>query len=525
MNDPDANVAGSRTRVADYALLSDCQGAALVSREGSIDWACLPRFDSPAVFAGLLGTGAGHWRVGPRDPVAVERAYLPDTMVLRTTVRSAGGVVTVTDAMALGPHEHGHAIGTASPHVLARRIDGIEGTVPVEFELSARPEYGLTAPLLVPDGSGFRTRGGPSSYVLSTGVPVQLDGSDCTATVDVAAGDTLYFAFALGSPWDDDTTRQLTQSEIAELLDRTIAAWQSWSGLHQTYDGPYAQLVRHSGRVLQALSYAPTGAVIAAPTTSLPETPGGPRNWDYRFCWVRDASLTLEALWVAACPDEAEKFFRFLATAAGGHLRSSGALQILYGVGGERLVAEHELEHLDGFLDSRPVRIGNGAWNQAQLDVYGELLSAACLLATTVGSFDDISRGGVRCAQVDVPRATYCPNPRNADGTPAFGVVGSEEPLPKERLHAWYKDHSDYVHRFNRSLDELIAAGWLLPLRCMIRAFDFRRSSRLSAKAVGRLRSSPRHRSAVVEGADQPVVVRHTCLTAPVHCASWTERP
>ncbi len=175
------------------------------------------------------------------------------------------------------------------------------------------------------------------------------------------------------------------------MLDRTIAAWRSWSDLHQAYTGPYAELVRHSGRVLQALSYAPTGAVVAAATTSLPETLGGPRNWDYRFCWVRDASFTLEALWVAACPDEAEKFFQFLATAAGGHLRSSGALQILYGVGGERLVAEYELDHLDGYRDSRPVRVGNGAWNQAQLDVYGELLSAACLLATTIGTFDEIT--------------------------------------------------------------------------------------------------------------------------------------
>ncbi len=380
---------GGAAPIAEYALLSDCQGAALVSRDGSIDWACLPRFDSPAVFAGLLGHGAGHWRIGPRDPLAVEREYLPDTMVLRTTFRCTSGVVAVTDALSLGPDERGHEIGTGSPHVVVRRVDGVEGSVRVEFELAARPEYGLTAPLLAPDGSGFRTRGGPRAYVLSTGVPLHDDASDCTATFDVAAGDTLHFAFALGSPWADDSTRQLSQAEIAALLDRTIAAWQSWSALHQAYDGPYAELVRHSGRVLQALSYAPTGAVVAAATTSLPETPGGLRNWDYRFCWVRDASLTLEALWVAACPDEAGKFFRFLATAAGGHLRSSGALQILYGVGGERLVAEYELDHLDGYCDSRPVRIGNGAWNQAQLDVYGELLSAACLLATTIGSFDE----------------------------------------------------------------------------------------------------------------------------------------
>ena len=391
MNGAAATSPRDEAPIADYALISDCQGSALVSRDGSIDWACLARFDAPSVFAGLLGAGAGHWRIGPGHPVAVEREYLLNTMVLRTTFGTAGGVVAVTDALSLGPDEQGHEIGAGSPHVLVRRVDGVEGSVRVEFELAPRPEYGLTAPLLAPDGSGFRTRGGSRSYVLSTGTPVRVIGSDCTATFNVAAGDTLYFAFALGSPWDDDTPRQLSQSEIAELLDRTIAAWRSWSALHQAYDGPYAELVRHSGRVLQALSYAPTGAIVAAPTTSLPETPGGPRNWDYRFCWVRDASLTLEALWVAACPDEAEKFFQFLVTAAGGHLRSSGTLQILYGVGGERLVPEHELEHLDGYRGSHPVRIGNEAWNQAQLDVYGELLSAACLLATTIGSFDEIT--------------------------------------------------------------------------------------------------------------------------------------
>jgi GH15 family glucan-1,4-alpha-glucosidase len=150
-------------------------------------------------------------------------------------------------------------------------------------------------------------------------------------------------------------------------------------------------MVRHSGRVLQALTYAPTGAIVAAPTASLPETVGGSRNWDYRFCWVRDASLTLEALWVAACPDEAGDFFAFLATAAGGHLSGGKDLQILYGVGGERLVPEHELAHLAGYRDSRPVRIGNGAWDQVQLDVYGELLSAAWVLADQVGQFDPIT--------------------------------------------------------------------------------------------------------------------------------------
>jgi GH15 family glucan-1,4-alpha-glucosidase len=180
----------------------------------------------------------------------------------------------------------------------------------------------------------------------------------------------------------------LTGVDLRELLARTIGGWQSWSELHQSYTGRHAELVRSSGRVLQALTYAPTGAIVAAPTTSLPETTGGSRNWDYRYCWIRDASLTLEALWVAACPQEAGTFFSFLATAAGGWQAQADQLQILYGICGERLLPEYELDHLAGFANSSPVRVGNGAWQQVQLDTYGELLSAASMLSEQIGAFD-----------------------------------------------------------------------------------------------------------------------------------------
>jgi alpha,alpha-trehalase len=376
--------------IGDYALLSDCQGAALVSRDGSIDWACLPRFDSVALFARILDRQAGHWRIAPADPVQVERAYLADTMVLRTQFRTCAGAVAVTDGMIFGRDERGHHIGRASPHVIVRRLEGVEGVVEVDVDLAPRAGYGLTEPVLIGERRGVASRGGPSTAVVSADAALQVHGSDARTRIRVEAGDLLYFALQVGSPWGE-APLFFTSAEMASMLEATIDGWRSWSGLHQNYRGPYADAVRHGGRVLQALTYAPTGAIVAAPTTSLPETVGGSRNWDYRFCWVRDASLTLEALWVAACPDEAGDFFAFLATAAGGRLPEGKDLQILYGVGGERLVPEHELAHLAGYRDSRPVRIGNGAWDQVQLDVYGELLGAAWLLADRVGQFDPVT--------------------------------------------------------------------------------------------------------------------------------------
>ncbi len=179
-----------------------------------------------------------------------------------------------------------------------------------------------------------------------------------------------------------------TAEEITRRLDDTLQSWRSWSAIHQAYEGPWRELVHHSGRVLQALTFEPTGAIIAAPTTSLPEDVGGERNWDYRYTWVRDASLTMQALWVAACPDEASKFFAFLARAAASQPQPALDLQIMFGVGGERDLSERELPHLAGWRGSRPVRVGNGAWTQRQLDIYGELLSAARRLADQLGELD-----------------------------------------------------------------------------------------------------------------------------------------
>ena len=374
--------------IGDYALLSDSHGAALVSRSGSIDWACLPRFDSPSTFARLLGEGAGHWRLAPSGPTEVQRSYVADTMVLRTEFRTASGTVAVTDALPFMPTERGHGIGQRAPHAVLRMVEGIDGEVEVDSEVAPRPEYGLVTPRWEACPAGAVCRGGAGAYVLSCPAPIGLEGGTARARFTVGAGERVGLALRCADAWEAAPSPWSTE-QVRAWLYGTVQGWRSWSALHQSYQGPYAELVHHSGRVLQALTYAPTGAVVAAPTTSLPEEVGGGRNWDYRYAWVRDASLTLAALWVAACPDEVVSFFDFFVTAAGGVADGGEPVQILYGVGGERRIDEQELDHLAGYRDSRPVRIGNGAWRQDQLDVYGELLDAAGLYADRVSGLDD----------------------------------------------------------------------------------------------------------------------------------------
>jgi len=380
----------SRHPIADYALLSDCHSAALVHRLGSVDWLCFPRYDSPSILGRLLDDRAGHWSIRPAGVTSARRRYLDGTLVLETAFDTPGGGLTLTDALAVGPNERGHELGARSPHALLRRVECTRGTVELETELALRPEYGQVQPTLGDVPGGLRAAGGGCILLLSSAVSHAIEDGSARARVTLRAGESRSFALQYQS---EEGEPCWTESEIDDRLRETVAAWQSWSQMHQRYDGPWRELVHLSGRVLQGLTYQPTGAIVAAPTTSLPETVGGERNWDYRYTWIRDASLTLEALWVAACPDEALQFFDFLSAAAVGQLRDEGHLQIMFGVGGERDLTERELPHLSGWRDSRPVRVGNGAWAQRQLDVYGELLSAVHQLKDQVGELSPATAG------------------------------------------------------------------------------------------------------------------------------------
>jgi GH15 family glucan-1,4-alpha-glucosidase len=371
--------------------LSNCHSAALVNREGSVEWLCLPRFDSPSVFARLLDDQAGHWSIRPVGEFTATRRYLDQTMILETTFSTEAGSVAIVDALAMGPDARGHHLGNGSPSVLLRHVHGLAGRVELHIEYVPRTEYGLIWPMMRHVDGGVAGRGGADVTVLSAPVPLTIDNGAATGRFSVSPGERLIFAFCYARHGEPGP-RTFSQDELETQLAGTKAAWRSWSRLHQSYEGPWRDLVHLSGRVLQALTFYPTGAVIAAPTTSLPEVAGGGRNWDYRYSWVRDASFTMDALWIAACPDEAEKFFGYLSTAAATSLVRGLDLQIMFGVRGERDLTERELPHLAGWRGSAPVRVGNGAWTQRQVDVYGELLAAVYRLRDQIGELDPATR-------------------------------------------------------------------------------------------------------------------------------------
>jgi GH15 family glucan-1,4-alpha-glucosidase len=349
------------TPLEDYALIGDCETAALVSRAGSVDWLCWPRFDSGACFAGLLGgPDYGRWLIAPRDPAtSVTRRYRDDTLILETRMETADGAVTLVDFMPLrGRHSD-----------LVRLVRGERGRVRMHTELVLRFDYGRTVPWVtrLADGT-FRGIAGPDMVVLRT--PVPLQGKDLTtvAEFDVAAGDTVPFVLAHGPSHLEAPEPIDPEPSLAE----TEAYWTKWAA-RNTSRGEWSEAILRSLITLKALTFTPTGGIVAAPTTSLPEQLGGTRNWDYRFCWLRDATLTLLALMNAGFHDEAKAWRDWLLRAAAG---APAQAQIMYGLAGERRLTEFELTWLPGYEDSRPVRIGNAAQGQLQLDVYGEVLDA-----------------------------------------------------------------------------------------------------------------------------------------------------
>jgi GH15 family glucan-1,4-alpha-glucosidase len=371
------------TPIVDYGLLADCNSAALVDRAGSIDWLCLPRYDSDAVFARLLDPDAGHWSIRPAGEFSAERRYVPGTLVIETTFTTDSGSVRLRDAMAFAPGQRGHDLGYDVPHEVLRGIEGLSGEVQLEMELAPRPEYGLVRPLFRQEDGGARTFGA-TRIAVKTGAPAQVEESTMRASFAVREADRVGFAVRWAPVESRDAPEPTPPNEVIPRIEDTEEAWRSWETEHDIYEGPNRDLVRLSSRVLKGLTYRPTGAIVAAPTTSLPETVGGERNWDYRFAWIRDSSLTLEALYIGACSDEADEFISFMTSAAGGRA-GEGSLQIMYGIGGEHDLTERELRHLRGWRESRPVRVGNGAWDQVQLDVYGELLNSLHLYHERLG--------------------------------------------------------------------------------------------------------------------------------------------
>ena len=303
--------------------------------------------------------------------------------MVETTFTTATGTVRLVDALAFAEGQRRHDVGYDAPHQVLRLVEGVEGTVELELELAPRGEYGLVRPLFRQVEGGGRTFGGPNQIAVSAGVPTEVVMSTMRARFAVSAGEQVGFALhwaAVESP----APMPYPPERVAARIEDTAEAWRSWEAEHDIYEGPHRELVRLSSRVLKGLSYRPTGAIVAAPTCSLPETVGGERNWDYRYAWIRDASLTLEALYIGACSDEAEDFVSFMTSSAGGRA-GEGSLQIMYGIGGEHDLSERTLPHLRGWRDSAPVRVGNGAWGQTQLDVYGELLNALHLYRERLG--------------------------------------------------------------------------------------------------------------------------------------------
>ncbi len=348
--------------IADYALVGDCRSAALVSRSGSIDWLCWPRFDSPACFAALLGDAShGHWRIAPRAAAAsATRGYRDGSLVLETMFATPTGEVALIDFMPVG------GAGTS----LVRIVEGRRGRVPMRLHLVLRFDYGAVVPWVtrLPDGTGIEAVAGPDRVVLHSPVRLRGHGLTTIARFTVAQGESLAFTLSHAPSHEAPPPPRTASAALEETED----FWTRWNQ-HGRVAGPHEALVRRSLLTLKALTHAPTGGMVAAPTTSLPEQPGGTRNWDYRYCWLRDAALALRAFMPAGYYDEARAWRDWLHRALAGSPRQ---VRVMYGLSGERRLPEWEVEWLPGFQGARPVRVGNGAAGQVQHDLFGVVMQA-----------------------------------------------------------------------------------------------------------------------------------------------------
>jgi alpha,alpha-trehalase len=372
--------------IAEYGFLSDCETCALVAPNGNVEWLCLPRFDSPSVFGAILGRDAGLFRLGPADvEVPAARRYLPGTMVLETSWGTSGGWIIVRDALVFGPWHHdderSHTHRRAptdydADHVLLRLIRCVNGEVQVTLDCEPSFDYGRLTGTWEYSGPGYheavcRAEGTDVELMLKTDMNVGFEGPRATARTLVKEGDTLFVSLS----WSEHPA-PTTYDEAYSRLVWTAHHWQHWLDHGIFPDHPWRTALQRSALTLKGLSYAPSGALVAAATTSLPETPGGERNWDYRFTWIRDATFALWGLYTLGFDWEANDFFYFIADVAEAE---QAELQIMYGIGGEDELVESTLDHLTGYEGARPVRIGNGAYDQAQHDVWGALLDSVYL--------------------------------------------------------------------------------------------------------------------------------------------------
>jgi GH15 family glucan-1,4-alpha-glucosidase len=372
--------------IGDYGFLSDCETAALVGPNGNVEWLCLPRMDSPSVFGSILDRDAGSFRLGPADvSVPAARRYIPGTMVLETSWETRMGWLVVRDALCVGPWHHDSERSQShrrSPtdhdadHVMVRLVECVQGSAEIKLECEPAFDYGGLAADWEYTGSGYgeamaRSEGMNLQLRLVTDLRLGFEGPRARARTTLHEGEKAFVAMG----WSTHGMPTNYQ-EAASAVARTCRFWQEWLK-HGTFpDHPWRSYLQRSALTLKGLTYAPSGAMIAAATTSLPETPGGNRNFDYRFSWIRDSTFMLWALYTLGFDEEANDFFYFVADMAEAE---EGQLQIMYGIGGESKLEEQELEHLSGYEHSRPVRIGNGAYNQDQHDVWGAVLDSIYL--------------------------------------------------------------------------------------------------------------------------------------------------
>jgi GH15 family glucan-1,4-alpha-glucosidase len=369
--------------IQDYGIIGDCRSAALVSREGSIDWLCWPRFDKPAIFAALLDQErGGHWRISPTGAATIQRRYIPDSNVLETNFSTSSGSVALTDMMS-GAATAFHRKEFLPDHEIVRKATCTAGSVELKIEFSPRADYGKTAVRMCEIGKlGLRFTVGRGVYWLRSSTALSVSDKGAHASVVLRAGESLRFSFS----YSEEAPAVLTpvDTSLDARIEHSISAWQHW-GRYANYDGAHRDTVVRSALALKLLTYAPSGAIIAAPTTSLPERIGGELNWDYRYCWLRDASFTIRALLELGYWAEAEDFLDWMLQAT---RLTQPKLKIMYSVYGDKAPVERELKHLSGYRGSLPVRVGNAARDQLQLDVYGEVVDAATQFAFHGGHLD-----------------------------------------------------------------------------------------------------------------------------------------